>query len=223
MSSKKILFGIRAKLVIIFILIKVIPLLLLAWIAWKDVSFLGKNVSVQTAEMTEDIQNAVTEIGSSIIKDSITALDWRSREAIERMTTDTARAVADFLYQRDEDIRQAAGIELTEESFRRFLSTHTKFVTEPEKWILSDDGKSWIPADPTEERYTSISDASSGNYAFIFNYNSQHISSQRLLYTRIRAGNRGTFSVLDGTGNVSSMEKKRPETFRVYQTGSFFS
>ncbi len=156
MLSKKILIGIRGKLVIIFILIKVIPLLLLAWIAWKGVDFLGKNVSEQTIEMTKDMQNVVTEVGNNVIKNSISALDLRSREAVERMTTDTAKAIADFLYQRDKDIRQASGMELSEESFKRFLSTHTQFVTGHDDWILSPDNNSWIPKRKPQETDTIV-------------------------------------------------------------------
>ena len=166
MSSKRFLLGIRGKLVIIFILIKVIPLVLLAWIAWKDVDFLGKDVSKQTTEMTKDMQNVVTAVGDNVIKDSISALDSRSREAIERMTTDTAKAVADFLYQRDEDIRHAAGMEITEESFKHFLSTHTQFVTEHGEWILSPDRSSWISGQEAQEKHVIVTAQSEDNKEF---------------------------------------------------------
>jgi hypothetical protein len=45
---------------------------------------------------------------------------------MERLTTDTARAVAAFLYDRDSDMRQAAELTPDAEAYRRFLAHRSR-------------------------------------------------------------------------------------------------
>ena len=79
-------FGVREKLIIIFLLVKVLPLVLLAYIAWISLVSLG-TILRETA--TRDAQIALTRL---------------ARENIERVSTDAAQKIAEFLYQRDADI-----------------------------------------------------------------------------------------------------------------------
>lgn len=141
----KFLRGIRGKLIVIFVLIKVIPLLLLAWFAWYTARQLGAEVSVKAAGMADTSLQTIQEIGKTVTDDSIRALDERSREAIETLTTDAARNIARFLYARDTDILQAADSELSEAAFRRFLAQHQRTLYRHGPWKLAPDGKSWEP------------------------------------------------------------------------------
>lgn len=138
--------GIRGKLIAIFVLIKVIPLLLLAWFAWHAASRLGEDVSQRAGGMAEAMLSTINSVGKTVTEDSIRALDLRSREAIEALTTDTAREIADFLYDRDSDIRQAAQLEPGETAYRRFLSERARRLHRHAPWVLAEDGKSWMPA-----------------------------------------------------------------------------
>ncbi len=113
--------GIRGKLIAIFVLIKVVPLVLLAWFAWHATSQLGENVSEKAGGMADAMLASIKSIGTTVTDDSIRALDLRSREAIEALTTDTAKEIARFLYDRDNDIRQAATLDPSETTFRHFL------------------------------------------------------------------------------------------------------
>ncbi|MER2539507.1 MAG: HAMP domain-containing sensor histidine kinase [Azonexus sp.] len=137
--------GIRAKLIGIFVLIKMIPLVLIAWYAWHASQQLGEEVSTKASNMAEAMLSSIKTVGKTVTDDSISALDLRSREAIETLTTDTAKEIADFLYDRDRDIRQASNIEPSEANFRRFLSEHTRRLYKHGPWKLAEDGKSWIP------------------------------------------------------------------------------
>ncbi|MDR1745298.1 MAG: hypothetical protein LBS30_06060, partial [Planctomycetota bacterium] len=92
-------FSMQTKLIAIFVLAKVIPLALLCAIAWYQFMVLGDTMK----------EIAVT--------DSAKALNDSAVKNIERISTDTALRVADFLYARDADIRYVAGIEPTEENF----------------------------------------------------------------------------------------------------------
>ena len=140
--------GIRGKLIIIFVLIKVVPLVLLAWFAWNATSQLGGDVSEKAANMADAMLATMKSMGKTVTDDSIRALDLRSREAIEALTTDTAKEIAGFLYDRDNDIRQAAALAPSEATFARFLSEHHREIHQHAAWRLADDGKSWVPERP---------------------------------------------------------------------------
>ena len=148
MQLPAFLGGIRGKLIGIFVLIKVVPLLLLAGFAWHAASSLGSDVSDKAGDMADAMLSTIKAVGKTVTDDSIRALDLRSREAIEAMTTNTAKEIADFLYDRDADIRQAATLEPSEATFRRFLSERQRTLFQHGPWHLAADGKSWEPVTP---------------------------------------------------------------------------
>lgn len=137
--------GIQGKLIAIFVLIKVVPLLLLAWFAWYSAQNLGQRVAADATGMADNMLSTIKTMGDSMTQDAIRALDVRSREAIEQLTTETARQVAKFLYDRDEDILAAAAIEPSEAAFRNFLDHHRRDIYQHGPYKLSDDKKSWVP------------------------------------------------------------------------------
>ncbi|MBF0562579.1 MAG: HAMP domain-containing protein [Alphaproteobacteria bacterium] len=138
-------FGIRAKLIIIFVVIKVIPLLVLAAFAWRSQVWLADRVSATVVAMIRDMRATSETVASSTTESAIKALDATAREALERLTTDTARAVATFLYDRDRDIKSAAQLAPSVESYRRFLVARTRSVECPNPWVLAPDGTKWVP------------------------------------------------------------------------------
>lgn len=136
--------GIRAKLILLFILIKVIPLILLALLAWEGVTRLGSQVSDETDALSAQVRDTVADMGKTFSKEAERALNDRAREELERLTTDTARAVADFLHDRDQDVLLAAQLEPTESSYRNFLKHRNRKLVEPGQWEPAADGKSWM-------------------------------------------------------------------------------
>ena len=66
-------------------LIKVVPLVLLAWFAWHAASTLGDDVSDKAGKMADATLSTIQAIGKTVTDDSIRALDLRSREAIEAL------------------------------------------------------------------------------------------------------------------------------------------
>ncbi len=144
--------SIRDKLIGIFVLIKVLPLVVLALFAWNEISNLATTVEKELRRTLSGTEEVVKEVADLSSKNSIRALDVRSREAIERLTTDTARSTAAFLYDRDRDIRSASQLEPNEEQYRRFLSTKTRPIILHQDWVMDEEGKSWVPktAEPAE-------------------------------------------------------------------------
>ena len=148
MQLPAFLDGIRGKLIALFVLIKVVPLLLLAWFAWHATQQLGEDVSLKAGSMADAMLDSIKTVGKTVTADSIRALDLRSREAIEALTTDAAKEIADFLYDRDRDIRLAADLEPSEAAFRHFLANRSRALHQHGPWKLAADGKSWVPEKP---------------------------------------------------------------------------
>jgi len=140
--------GIRFKLIVIFVLIKVLPLVALAWVAWSGITILGESLQEKVAKLSSETQDVISQVSDLAVDNSIRALDLKSRENIERLSTDTARSVAAFLYARDDDIRLAANMEPSEENYKKFLTPMMRNVTEHKPWVLNEAGDAWIPADP---------------------------------------------------------------------------
>ena len=140
--------GIRTKLITIFVAIKVVPLMVLAWYAWQAAQWLGEGVSSRAAQMADAMRVSQQTTGKTANDDAVRALDERSREAIESLTTDLARQVADFLYDRDKDVLQAASIDPSEAGYRRFIGNHTRELFEHGKYVPTADGKGWMPTQP---------------------------------------------------------------------------
>ncbi|MCL2202187.1 MAG: HAMP domain-containing protein, partial [Oscillospiraceae bacterium] len=126
----KLRLKLRAKLILIFAVLMCVPIILLALLAWFQINSLGS--------MLRHI--AVT--------DTTTALNDSARENLERMTTDTARAIADFLHQRDQDILLLASLPPSEETFRIFSESRNGLLMTQGQWVISDDEMTWVQADP---------------------------------------------------------------------------
>jgi PAS domain S-box-containing protein len=138
-------FGMRAKLIIIFLLIKVIPLVLLTYIAWRQFGLLGSELGMSTKELAAKMNEALTRTGGIAVDDSVEAMNALVTEDIERMTTDTARRVADFLYERDDDILFIAGMNPSVEDYKNFIEGRIGNLIKKGTWELAPDGNSWIP------------------------------------------------------------------------------
>jgi PAS domain S-box-containing protein len=137
--------GMRAKLIVIFLLIKVIPLVLLTYIAWRQFGALGADLSLRMGELTSIMNSVLSQTGEISVRNSVEALNDRATDDIERMTTDLASQVADFLYERDNDIRFLATLPPTPENYRRFVESRRGRLIKKGRWALAPDGKSWVP------------------------------------------------------------------------------
>ena len=155
--------GIKYKLIIIFVLIKVLPLMALAWIAWNGISLLGENLREKVAVLSEQTQDVIDQVSDLAVDSSIRALDIKSRENIERLTTDTARTVAAFLYDRDNDILSAASLGVQEAQYRTFLAPKTRTVFLHRPWVMNEAGDAWVPVEPRTGEELGISAENADN------------------------------------------------------------
>lgn len=137
--------GIRAKLIAIFVLIKLVPLIFLAWFAWIEIFILGDTIEEKYVSMVADTGEVVKGVTDLSTENTIQALDQKSREAIERLTTDTARAVAAFLDDRDRDIELASYLPVEKALYEKFLSARYRPVVLHDEWVMDPSGEAWVP------------------------------------------------------------------------------
>jgi two-component system, sensor histidine kinase len=139
--------GIRGKLVTIFLLIKVVPLILLGFMAWEAIGQFANTAIQQSTSITEQMRDTIVEAGDFAAASIVSALDDKAREAIEHQTTDLALNLARFLYDRDSEILLAADFKPSEEIYKHFLKKRQRSISEHGKWILNEEGNQWVPAE----------------------------------------------------------------------------
>ncbi|MCL2426358.1 MAG: ATP-binding protein [Oscillospiraceae bacterium] len=120
----------REKLIIIFALVMIIPVAILTIITWNQMTSFGY---------------ALRDIS---VSDAKTALNDGAIENLERMTTDTALAIADFLHQRDQDILLLAEMMPSDDAFRVFSANRNSPLMTMGEWRISDDGMTWEEVEP---------------------------------------------------------------------------
>jgi signal transduction histidine kinase/CheY-like chemotaxis protein len=138
--------GMRAKLIGIFVVIKVIPLVILAVMAWRQAWLLGMGLGAHTEELRQNSNEALVKMSGIAVNDSVRAINDMATDEIERMTTDTARAIADFLYARDDDLRFIASMPADRGVYGNFAQNKRGLIVREGSWELAPDGKSWIPS-----------------------------------------------------------------------------
>ncbi|MDR0862161.1 MAG: response regulator [Oscillospiraceae bacterium] len=179
----------RGKLILIFVIIKVIPLVLITAVAGQQIAALSR------------------ELMATSLEDSYAALNDSAIENIERMSTDTAKRVADFLYERDDDIRYLSGLATSlngdlqqiELVYGAFVHGERSRLVEQHEWVMSEDGTAWV------NTYTPDVSDTIGESSNISNDYEQHGSSfhpraaDGLTYTTAPLYDEVTFVGLDGT------------------------
>ncbi len=163
--------NIRDKLIGIFILIKIIPLILLAWFAWQEIYSLSATLESQINKMTETSEKTTKQVAELATSSSVRALDVRSREAIERLTTDTAKNVAAFLKDRDVDIQTASILKPDKNLYHAFLNVHKREILLHKPWILNEKKDAWEPENPNRENSRKVRARNKDN-ALDFHYRS---------------------------------------------------
>jgi hypothetical protein len=133
-QKREIRLGILPK-VIIFVTILI---LLHFLILYQSVS---KKLEATDAQIIQRVENmgasylaSEKQIGDSAVKDSVRGLDKKSTEAIELRTQELSMRVADFLYERDLDVRQLSYMQLNPKTFLAVYKTHYRKVIDSGPW-----------------------------------------------------------------------------------------
>jgi diguanylate cyclase (GGDEF)-like protein len=154
--------SVRVRLLILFVAIKVVPLILLVWLAWDQTQETAAHLGEQTVKLVGIANESIHKVGDMAIDDAVKALDARARDEIERLTTDTALKVADFLYDRDVDIRYVATLAPDETAYRNFIERQRRDLIAHGRWRLNAAGTDWRPESADKE-----AGALSGGLAYV--------------------------------------------------------
>ena len=174
--------GMRAKLIVIFVFIKMIPLVLLAYVALNQSWKLGDHLQIRTNALTKTALDALRETGDIAVADAEKALDDRAREDIERLSTDTANHVAAFLYARDNDLLLAATLTPNQEMYTQFLQNRRSPLVIPGTWELTPDKKTWRETAPRLPDTPIASSIPDNNNSFHYRPSEKYTYENRPLY-----------------------------------------
>jgi len=134
---------IRAKLIILFIIIKVIPLLIIAYIAVIGAQKLDGYFSQNTIALFKNSEQVIQNTAELAISDSIKMLDNKSQTSLEKLSYQIANQVAEFLYERDNDLKFLASIPLSQTILKSFYDAKRRPITIHEEYHYDDSTSTW--------------------------------------------------------------------------------
>ncbi|SKB78156.1 hypothetical protein SAMN06295997_1431, partial [Malaciobacter marinus] len=134
---------IKAKLILLFIFIKVIPLLLLAYISYEGVIKLDEYLKNSTKYLYNQSKEIILNTANASIDDSVKNLDKKSQLAIERLSFEIAKNVADFLYERDKDILFLSNIPLNKDILKEFYKSKQREIIVNGKYYYNEKKQRW--------------------------------------------------------------------------------
>ncbi len=130
-EKKRPVWGIFPKLLLLFLALSITPLIVLGYMAGRNMDQTGRESTAIATTMGTENLDAAREIGQLAIEDSVHALDEKATEAIELRTVELAMRIADFLYERDNDIRVLATLKPDSAKYRRVCLSSVRDVIVP--------------------------------------------------------------------------------------------
>ncbi len=139
--------GMHTKLIALFVVIKVLPLLLIAMLAWTQSSNMADELQIRLNELSVTLENSLEFTGNVAVEDSMQALEIRVRNEFERTTTDLANRLASLLYSVDDDLRFLASVKPSNELYQAFIQNHVSPILDQSEYIWSDIENAWVLAE----------------------------------------------------------------------------
>ena len=136
---------IKTKLILLFIVIKVIPLVLILLLSLAGIEKLSGIIERKAQSTLVNSMDVLKETTTLAIEDSEKALDKKSQESLEILTKNIASNVAEFLYQRDNDILFLSNsTNLSEKLFSTFYNSQKRKVIIPQEFSYDELNDKWI-------------------------------------------------------------------------------
>ena len=143
---------IKVKLILLFIVIKIIPLLIISFIAYEGVINLEKYLNNSTRYLFNENKEIILNTANASIEDSIKNLDKKSQLSLERLSFELAKNVANFLYERDSDLLFLSKLEPNEKLFKEFYTNKRKDIIIHEDYTYDETSKTWISTQKNDEQ-----------------------------------------------------------------------
>lgn len=136
--------SIKAKLIILFILIKIIPLLIISYIAITGVLLLEKHFAKNTLEVFHNNKQIIKNTANRAIDDSIQMLDKKSQISLEKLSLQIANHISEFLYERDKDILFLSQLPLNKKTLESFFKNKQKGITIHDDYHYDESLSKWV-------------------------------------------------------------------------------
>ena len=143
--------SIKIKLIIIFILIKIIPLLFVSYIAYEGILKLEQYLNKSTNFLYNQSKEVISNTANASIEDSIKILDKKSQESLEKLSNEIALNIANFLYERDRDLIFLSKLELNQKVLDSFFEAKTKEITIHDEYYYDNETNSYKTKEEIKE------------------------------------------------------------------------
>ena len=143
--------SIKIKLIIIFILIKIIPLLFVSYIAYEGILKLEQYLNKSTNFLYNQSKEVISNTANASIEDSIKILDKKSQESLEKLSNEIALNIAYFLYERDRDLILLSKLELNQKVLDSFFEAKTKEITIHDEYYYDNETNSYKTKEEIKE------------------------------------------------------------------------
>ncbi|WP_419765180.1 MAG: ATP-binding protein [Arcobacter sp.] len=171
---------IKVKLILLFIIIKVIPLLVISFIAYKGVTKLEEYLNKSTRFLFNENKEIILNTANASIEDSIKNLDKKSQVALERLSFEIAKNISNFLYERDKDILFLSTLNINQDVIKKFFNTKTKDILIHDKYTYDDTTNSWVTSNKPilekhKEKASLVDNEKEFNYTNPLNFKRKNI------------------------------------------------
>jgi len=150
---------IKAKLIILFVVIKVIPLLMISYIAVIGANSLSDYFLTSTQSLFDESKKIISNTASTAIDDSIIALNKKSQTSMEILSYKVANSVATFLYERDKDILFLSRLSINQNILQEFYDAKHKQILEHGKYYYDEKKSLWVSSKNAKVSPRKITDA----------------------------------------------------------------
>ena len=136
--------SIRTKLMFLFLVIIVVPVFIIAWIAIHGTHIMVNQVYPTSQRTKQNARMLLSDVSTQTLNSSIHFLDIQAQRYIEQISRKVANEIAEFLNDRDEDIRYLAAIPPSEKSFRSFLLMKESSIIVSPQYLYDERLHIWM-------------------------------------------------------------------------------
>lgn len=136
-------FSIRIKLIILFVVIKLIPLAIISYIAIFGAKELSKHFEENTESLFAKSNKLIESTATEAIDGSIKALDKTAQNSLERLSYELAQTVAAFLYERDKDLLFLSKLDMNDDVLKNFYDSKYAKIVADEEYIFDKTTQTW--------------------------------------------------------------------------------
>lgn len=196
---------IRIKLILLFIIIKILPLVVITYISYVGINKLNQYMNDSTTYLSNQSKEIILNTANESINDSIENLNKKSQESLERLTLEIANRVSDFLKQRDSDILFLSKLDISDEVLQNFFNSKEKEIVVHEKYTYDEKKELWHKKEENYKNDFSPEVLDDNKTSFNYNSNSFVKTKNIPIYKEISLFN------LDGIeiNKVSSLNKNK--------------